>query len=61
MRTLPPMAGPDNDLQDLIQHYVERADNNTAVKVSAVAALEDHKPDHIFRRSHRAPACMRSI
>ncbi|HVQ60343.1 MAG TPA: DUF2278 family protein [Solirubrobacterales bacterium] len=50
MRTLPPdLAGPDNDLQDLIQHYVERADHNAAVKVSAVGGRwNDSKPDHIF-------------
>jgi uncharacterized protein YukJ len=50
MRILPPdVAGPDNDLQDLIQHYVERALDDDTVKVSAVGGRwNDTKPDHIF-------------
>jgi uncharacterized protein YukJ len=50
MRILPPdVAGPDNDLQDLIQHYVERALNDPTVKVSAIGGRWlNSKVDNIF-------------
>jgi uncharacterized protein YukJ len=50
MRILPPdLTGPDNDLQDLIQHYVERGLGDAAVKVSAIGGRwHDDKADNIF-------------
>lgn len=50
MRILPPdVTGPDNDLQDLIQHYVERALDDPTVRVSAVGGRwHNTKADHIF-------------
>jgi len=51
MRILPPdVAGPDNDLQDLIQHFVERAVGDPEVKISAVGGRwhEASSADKIF-------------
>lgn len=50
MRILPPdLTGPENDLQDLIQHYVERALGDPDIKVSAVGGRwHDDKPDNVF-------------
>jgi uncharacterized protein YukJ len=51
MRVLPPdLAGPDNDLQDLIQHYVERALGNPGIKVSVIGGRwhDDNGADKIF-------------
>lgn len=50
MRILPPdVAGPENDLEDLIEHYVERALNDAKVEVTAIGGRWfDDKADNIF-------------
>lgn len=51
MRILPPdVEGANNDLQDLIEHYAERALNDPQIKVSAVGAhWEDSAADNVFK------------
>jgi uncharacterized protein YukJ len=50
MRILPPdLAGAENDLQDLIQHYVERALGHPEIKVSALGGRwHNPKADNVF-------------
>lgn len=52
MRTLPPdVTGPNNDLADLLDHYMQRAENNPQVTVHAFGErwpTEPTTPDKVF-------------
>jgi uncharacterized protein YukJ len=52
MRVLPPdVAGPDNDLADLLAHYVQRAIGDAAARVFAFGQRwgpEQHTQDEVF-------------
>jgi uncharacterized protein YukJ len=50
MRIIPAdVAGPDNDLEDLLQHYVDRALADSNVRISAIGSLwRDTDADQIF-------------
>jgi uncharacterized protein YukJ len=50
MRTMAPdLAGPENDLEDLIEHFVGRGLGDPAVKVAAIGGRwHDDKADNVF-------------
>ncbi len=52
MRLLPPdLGGPDNDLADLLDHYVQRAEGDAQVTAYAFGQRwdpEPHTPDKVF-------------